>query len=185
MSIVAGLLASGCGDWSVQHSNFSYQNIPDQTPPDQNASDHIPVGPVLYQNAQYNFKFYLPANWQGYSVLAQQWTGQAYLPDLNKAVETEHGPTIVLRNPQWTAGNPWQDIPILVFTRKQWKANRKGRFSTDADGFESEIAHNSKYVFAIWNLFNWDESVKGAREAEGIVARNAAANAPHLYPGSR
>jgi hypothetical protein len=168
-STIAGLLASGC-------SSFV---------PEQNVPDHPSEGQVLYHNTQYNFTFYLPASWQGYSVLVQQWNGQPFLPATDKAVEMERGPIIVLRHPQWKTDDPWQDIPILVFTRRQWKADRLGRFSIDADGSEYEIAHNAKYVFAIWSLFNWDESVKGAREAEGIVRRNQAANAPHLYPEGR
>jgi len=87
---------------------------------------------------------------------------------------------IVLRHPKWKAGAPYQDIPIRVFTRSQWK-DGEGPPGIDAGGVNSEIAHNAKYVFAIWSRFNWDESCKGREEAGAIVDRNQAANGPHLH----
>jgi hypothetical protein len=173
-SIISGLLASGC-TWGNSEQSLRRFNPPEETAPGHST----PEPQLLYHNTQYDFNFSLPTNWLGYSVLAQQWIGQAYLPGTDKAVVTEQGPVIVLRNPQWKADDPWQDIPILVFTHKQWKADRQGQFSIYEGGFESEIAHNSTYVFAVWSHFNGDESVKGAREAEGIVMRNQAANARH------
>jgi hypothetical protein len=161
-SIIAGLLVSGCYGL----------NGPKQ-----------PSGLALaYHNTQYDFTFFLPADWQGYSVLTEQWNGQASPPAADTTAARDRGPVIVLRHPQWTAAEPCQDIPILVFTRSQWKADREGRFSIFAGGVEGEVAHNAKYVFAIWSRFNWDESVKGAREAEGIVFQNQTANRPHLDP---
>ena len=131
-------------------------------------------------NAKYEFAFYLPASWQGYSVLTGQWNGQTYSPATDKSEETEHGPLLVLRNPQWKVGDPQQDIPVLVFTRSQWKRGRAGEFTIFAGGVQSEISHNGNYVFAIHSRFNWDQSVKGAREAEDIVIQNQNANRPHL-----
>jgi hypothetical protein len=182
VSIIAGLLASGCSNVSVQGWNAQNWNVPDQTVPEDKGPKPPLEAQVVYSNELYNFTFSLPIRWQGYSVLTQQWNGQADSPDTEKAAETEHGPVIVLRNPQWKADDPWQDIPIMVLTHKQWRTARKGRFSLNTDGFEYEIEHNSEYVFVIWNLFNWNEAIPGAREAEGIVRRNQAANAPHLYP---
>jgi hypothetical protein len=160
-TIMAGLLASGC--YGLK------------------APNHPATLPVIYHNAPYDFTFFLPASWQGYSVLTQQWEGQTY-PAAGKAAVTDHGAMIVLRHPQWKADDPRQDIPILVFTRSQWKIDRQGLFSIFAGGAEEEIAHNGKYVFAIWNRFNWNDSVKGSREAEGIVLQNQTANGPHLDP---
>jgi hypothetical protein len=175
-SIIAGLLATSC-TWGDSEQRLRRFNPPEETAPDRS---HEPR--LLYHNTQYDFTFFLPTNWQGYSVLVQQWSGQTYLPAADKEVEVDHGPVIVLRNPQWKTDDPWQDIPILVFTRKQWKASQQGQFSIYVDGLEFEIAHNSKYVFAIWNRFNGDESVKGFREAEGIVMKNQAAHGLHLNP---
>ncbi len=167
--------------------------------------DHQSAAQVLYHNARYNFTFSLPASWRGYSVLAQQWEGQTYMPaairerasmisaslicvDMassarDEVVVTEHGPIIVLRHPQWKASDPYQDIHILVFTRSQWEAHHQGRFGgIGAGGVEEEIGHNSKYVFAISSRFNAADSVKGWKEATDIVGRHMAANAPRLHP---
>jgi hypothetical protein len=147
-----------------------------------NGPSHPSTLPLSYHNEQYDFTFFLPASWQGYSVLTQQWNGQTYSPGTDKVVETEHGPVIVLRHPQWAASDPYYDIPILVMTRNQWKADKQGQFTIFSDGLENEIAHNAKYVFAIWSRFNWNESIKGSREVEGIVIQNQTANGPHLDP---
>jgi hypothetical protein len=125
--------------------------------------------PVVYHNKQYDFTFFLPAGWKGYSVLTGQWDGG----------EAWHGPMIVLRHPHWNADDPYQDIPIMVFTRSQWEADKKGVFATGAGGVEFEIGHNRKYVFGIHSRFNWGES-EGWQEASRIVEQNQAANAPHL-----
>jgi len=161
-SIITGSLAAGCGG----------SNVPKQS------SD----APILYHSAQYAFTFLLPASWQGYSALIQQWDMQGYLAAADEVVVIKHGPVIVLRHPQWKASDHYQDIPILVFTRSQWEAHHQGRFGIGAGGVEEEIGHNPKYVFAISSRFNADDSVKGWREANEIVERNCAANAPHMFP---
>ena len=136
--------------------------------------------PVIYHNAEYDFTFFLPASWRGYSVLMQQWDGERYVAAVDRSEVTDYGPVIVLRNPRWKAGDPYQDIPIRVFTRSQWEG-AEGPPSIDAGGVEFEIAHNAKYVFAINSRFDWDESFKGREEAGTIVYRNQVANGPHLH----
>jgi hypothetical protein len=135
--------------------------------------------PLRYHNAQYGFSFYLPASWRGYAVVVQQWEGQTYLAALDRTVVTERGPILVLRHPQWTASDPYQDIPILVFTRSQWETHHAG--TVGAGGVDEEIGHNSKYVFAISSRYNADDSVKGWKETGVAVQRNRAAHEPHLY----
>jgi hypothetical protein len=73
---------------------------------------------------------------------------------------------------------------VLLFslTRGQWEANRGAGLGIGAGGFEREIGHNPKYVFAISSRFNAADAVKGCREATDVVERNMAANAPRLYP---
>ncbi len=137
--------------------------------------------PVLYRNAQLDFTFCLPARWRGYSVLIQQWQGQTYVPAADQIVVVENGPMIVLRHPQWKADDACQDIPILVFTRRQWEAMHEGKFSVGAGGLWEEIMHNSKYAFAVSSRFNLDDGLKGWKEATDAVKRNRAANAPPLY----
>ena len=147
-----------------------------------NTPSHPSGLPVLYRNMQYDFTFFLPASWQGYSVLAQQWDGETSLPAVDRTAIMEHGPMIVLRHPQWKPDDRYQDIPVLVFTRRQWDAEHHGKFCIGAGGIDEEIAYNPNYAFAISSRFNFDDSVKGWKEACGIVDRNKDINAPHLYP---
>ena len=145
------------------------------------APNHLSDLPLRYHNAKYGFTFFLPAGWKGYSVLMQQWDAELPSADYEKVIGIERGPVIALRNPRWRAGEPYQDIPILVFTRSQWDADKHGRFHIGAGGVDQEIAHNAKYAFAISTRFNWDE-LKGFEEAWKIVDHNQDANKPHLYP---
>jgi hypothetical protein len=138
--------------------------------------------PVAYYNAQYGFRFSLSTEWKGYSELVRQWQGEAYSAAKDKQVTVEHGPEIILRDWRWTEKDQYQDIPILVFTRSQWRGLHEGKFVVGAGGVEYEIAHISNFVFSISSRFNADESVKGWKEATDIVERNRAANAPPLYP---
>ena len=142
---------------------------------------HLSGLPVPYHNAQYNFTFCLPASWQGYSVLIQHWEGKSYSRAKDASVVTERGPMIVLRNPKWKADAPCQDIPIMVFSRSQWDAEHHGKFSVGAGGVDEEIAHNSKYVFAISSRFNAADSVGAWKETSEVVECNQAVNVPHLY----
>jgi len=159
-SAITALLVAGCGCLSD---------------PPSNASLH-------YRDPGYGFTFSLPASWQGYSVLAEQWEGQTYSAAVDSLVVAEHGPMIVLRHPQWQAGDPYQDIPILIFAREQWAAYRQGGFEIGAGGFQFEIGHNLKFVFTMSTRYNADDSVQGWKEADEIVERNRAANAPSLFP---
>jgi hypothetical protein len=139
--------------------------------------------PVIYHNAKYDFTFFLPASWQGYSVLIQQWDGENYLSTEDKDVIVGHGAIIILRYPQWKANKPYQDIEILFFTRSQWDALKHGKLwpSLYAGGVMDELWHNHKYVFAMSSRYNWGE-LKGSEEVAGIVNKNCAAHpAPHLY----
>jgi hypothetical protein len=139
--------------------------------------------PVRYQDSRYDLTFALPSGWQGYEVLKQQWEGQTYLAAMDKTTVPEQGPVIVLRHPQWTAGNPSQDIPILVFTRGQWDSLHHGNFTIYAGGVVYELWHNQKYVFGIHSRYNADDSATGWREAQDVVERNSKIHdTPHLYP---
>ena len=136
--------------------------------------------PVRYQDRLYGLVFRLPASWRGFTVLNQEWDGISYSPAKDTTEVTARGPLLVLRHPSWTAKGPYQDIPILVFTRGQWEADKQGKFTIGAGGFDQELAHNSKYVFAIPSRYNADDSVKGWKETSDVVERNRAAK-PHLY----
>jgi len=155
-SVIAALLAVGCGGVQVAR--------------------HPADLPLLYYNAQYDFKFWLPVGWHGHSVLNQQWEADTHSPGV-----VERGPVVVLRHRLWKAEDPYQDIPVLVFSRHQWEGMHKGSFFVGAGGLWEEISHNSDYVFAISSRFNANDVVKGWKETSNAVERNRAINTPHLY----
>jgi hypothetical protein len=161
ISIVMALLASGCA----------------------NAPTHPSALPLRYHNKEYGLVFSLPPSWQGYSVLSHQWEGISYSPAKDATVVTAQGLMIVLRHPQWTANDPYQDIPLMVFTRSQWNSGKRGGFGVGDGGFDEEMWHNQKYVFAMSSRYNAADDVKGWKEVADIVEQNHAANSmPSLYP---
>ncbi len=139
--------------------------------------------PVRYHNAQYDLTFYLPTDWKNYSVLLQEWGGETYLLKEDKDVVLAHGPIIVLRNPQWKTNNLYQDIPIYVFTRRQWDDIHLGKYdAAGAGGVIYELWHDDKYVFGMHSRYNSDDSVNGWKEVQDIVNQNCAAHPePHLH----
>ena len=145
-----------------------------------NRSDALSDAALRYHNAQYDLTFSLPASWQGYSVAVREWVGQTYLSATDQVAVTDYGPLVVLRHPQWKADDLYQDIPILVFTRRQWDDHHQGRFIIGVGGVEVELGHNPAHVFAISSRFNAADSVKGWKEATEAVGRNMAANGPPL-----
>jgi len=122
--------------------------------------------PLRYKNAEYGFTVSLPNDWYGFSTVTATWKGWDAAD-----VVTERGPLIILRNPRWAIQAPYQDIPIKVFTIKQWdRMNQsQGGFSTAAGGVEYEFFRNSEYVFSVHSRFNADDSPKGWREATDMV----------------
>jgi hypothetical protein len=143
-----------------------------------NAPNHPSGLPLRYYNSQYDFTFFLPASWQGYSVLVQQWG-----PNQTDVMVAEEGPIIVLRHPLWKTNVLYQDIPIMVFTHKQWDEENQGRFFPYAGGIIGEMWHNRKYVFGLYSRYNAGDDVKVWKEADDIIATNCAAhNEPTLYP---
>ncbi|HZZ44268.1 MAG TPA: hypothetical protein VFE58_15140 [Tepidisphaeraceae bacterium] len=139
--------------------------------------------PVVYHSERYGLTFDMPAGWRGYSVMMRRWAGRSHSTEGDGEVVREHGRVIVLRHPGWKASDPYHDIPIYVFTRRQWVGVQRDGFGLIAGGVECEVAHNDRYVFAVWSRFNFDDGVKGAEEVGRIVEGNSVANEPHLEEG--
>ena len=107
-----------------------------------------------YKSYQYGFCFSLPETWKGYTTTLDQWEGSSQGPNGESTVA--RGPIISLRHPEWTAVDPRQDIPIMVFTRAQWRALENGDFWVSAAPIgPSELGRNSKYVFALPPRFEY------------------------------
>ncbi len=131
---------------------------------------------TCYHSAKYGLWFFLPSSWRGYSATIQKWEGYPQ-------GTIEEGPVIILRHPQWKTNELHQDIPIMVFTRKQWDDEEQGRFFPYAGGIIFELWQNGNYVFGLYSRYNAQDEVSGWKEAAEIVERNCAANdMPHLYP---
>jgi hypothetical protein len=121
-----------------------------------------------YKNTQYGFSFSLPISWKGYSIVEDKWEGVAIGDD----IVIEQGPIILIRNPEWTYANPMQDIPIMVFTIKQWDSLQQEKFHIGAAPIgPSELGRNSKYVFALPARYNYAFPT-GWEEVDQILKNN-------------
>jgi len=165
MALCAGLLATGCNTMNV--------------------AGHPSGLPLCYRDTRYGLRFFLPPTWRGYSASVQQLEDERYSPAADKQVVVGHTPMIVLRHPQWQTNAPYQDIPILVFTRAQWDALHHGELwpSLFAGGMMDELCHNQEFVFAMSSRYNAVDEVRGWKEVAEVVGQNRTANKmPHLYP---
>lgn len=111
---------------------------------------------VVYRNAQYDFCLVLPESWKGYTVTTLSWDATATRPGRGKPLA---GPQLRLRHPLWSQQNPYEDIPILVLTSKQWKRTVKDQYVFGAAPVGPEmIGHSKRYVFALPPRYNYDLS---------------------------
>lgn len=108
---------------------------------------------VIYTNNRYGFRFYLPVSWKGYSIIQKEW-GDSSESEINPE---EHGPLILIRHPLCREENPREDIPIMIFTHRQWREVDRGDFSVSpAPVLPNEIGRNKRYVFALPPRFDYD-----------------------------
>jgi hypothetical protein len=125
---------------------------------------------IEYRNAQYGFCFSLPESWQGYSIVVGRWEGHTNGSHGDAAVQ--HGPIISIRHPQWTQADPRQDIPIMVFTRAQWRSLQHEEFHVSAAPIgPSELGRNRRYVFGLPPRFDYAFPT-GYEEVEQILSSN-------------
>jgi hypothetical protein len=110
----------------------------------QNPGQKTIPTPLVYRNTQYGFCFRLPASWKGYKLIWEKWSGSPINDTDGKPIE---GPMLSIRNPKWTEDDPYQDIPIMIFTRAQWIASDDYVFSAAPNG-PGDIGRNKRYVFA-------------------------------------
>jgi len=125
---------------------------------------------IEYNNARYGFCFSLPESWKGYSILTDRWRGyhNSGGPHGEQTVAT--GPLISIRHPQWTAADPRQDIPIMVFTIAQWRELQKDKFFVSAAPIgPGELGRNRTHVFGLPARFDWAFPT-GYEEVERILS---------------
>jgi hypothetical protein len=72
----------------------------------------------------------LPADWVGCSVEESGWGGDP----VKEGLKAESGPMLILRHPDWSEESN-QNIPIMVFTKAQWKLVDAGDMHVGAAPF--------------------------------------------------
>ena len=119
-------------------------------------------------NERYGFRFALPDSWAGFTVVEDRWEGVTPEDASVKA----SGPILSIRHPEWTAEDPRQDIPIMIFTLDQWNALEQGAFHIGAAPVgPSELGRNNQYVFALPARYNYAFPT-GYEEVEEILSGN-------------
>lgn len=120
---------------------------------------------TTYLNTQYGFSFSLPASWKGYTIVI----GIREIRDVSSGALIASAPTLSIRHPLWTAQILRQDIPIDIYTLAQWSSIVAGNYSVSAAPIPpSELARNSKYVFALPARYNY-VFPKGWEEVNQII----------------
>ena len=121
--------------------------------------------PIVYHNTQYGFCFLLPADWKGYTIVAGKWSGT-----LLNTGKMMHGPQLIIRHPAWTEDDPYQDIPIMIFTQDQWRDKEAHGLITSTFGADwGTFGSNAKYVFKQPDRWVGYTDDKGWREVEDLM----------------
>ena len=121
-----------------------------------------------YTNNEFGFNMTFPDSWKGYTVVEQSWVGHV----INNYQQTYSGPMIVFKNPQTTSTQPWQDIPIMVFTPEVWNmvsGNNPTVSVSAAPIGPAKVGENAKYVFATPPRWYGFTDAIGFQEAVDIV----------------
>ncbi|HET8581540.1 MAG TPA: hypothetical protein VFL98_03710 [Candidatus Paceibacterota bacterium] len=128
----------------------------------------VASGTIEYRNDAYGFSFALPDDWRGYSIVTDDWNGGMHAGDAGEA-EATSGPELLIRNPRYTAADPYQDIPIMIFTHAQWDAVAAGSLVVSAAPIgPSKLGENARYVFALPPRYDFAYP-DGYQEVEAIM----------------
>ena len=148
---VAAVLVGVTGLYPLSQEQVQPQGQTQESTTQQTPAHQTRAAPsITYKNAQYGFCFSLPEGWKGYSIVLDVWEGSAD----NGPVA--HGPIVKIRHPLWVSELPRQDIPIMVFTRAQWRSVQQEKFDVSAAPFgPEELGRNSRFVFALPPRYNY------------------------------
>lgn len=159
--VIAVLALIGGGVYWYSHRS---ENA-DITPADENENIDVEAW-RMYQNTEYGFEVTFPGSWKDYRVVKDTWNGTRI--DETQQQEKYTGPLVILKNPQTTTQQAWQDIPIMVFTPDVWQLIVDEKLAVSAAPIgPSKIGQNAKYIFATpprWYGFTdtqgWEEAVE-------------------------
>ncbi len=132
------------------------------------ATTTVSTSSIIYTNNTFGFNVTLPKSWEGYTISNDVWTGYK-IDDQIGNVPYATGTVVSIHNPKWTGSNSYQDIPIMVFTIEQWNLIKEEKMSVGAAPIPpSELARNSKYVFALPARYNYAYPT-GFEEVDQII----------------
>lgn len=101
-----------------------------------------------YTNNDYGFLMQFPNLWNGYTVIKNEWNGQAI--DNLKNPQKYTGPLFVFKNQDLAKNYSFLGIGIMIFTKDVWKLVEGQKIAVSAAPVGPEkIGENSKYVFAL------------------------------------
>ena len=124
---------------------------------------------IEYVNAEYGFSIVLPESWTGYSISMDTWEASRSDAQRGSAAAGE-GPVISIVHPLSTEEQPRQDIPIMVFSIRQWDLVQEEVWRLSAAPMPpSELGRNSTYVLALPPRYNYAYP-EGWEEVEQILA---------------
>lgn len=110
-------------------------------------------------------------SWLGFKVVIGTWKG-GVIDEKARFEREETGPLIRIRNPRWTEADPYQDIPIMIFTHAQWELIENSTLVVSAAPVgPDEIGRNARYVFALPPRYNYADA-KGRDEVTDILGHN-------------
>ncbi len=128
---------------------------------------------VEYKNSNLGFSVKLPDSWKNFSAVDGSWEGYSLDATGKTQIKSETGITVSVRHPLWTSSAPRQDIPVMVFSLKQWSDMQADKFHAGAAPINpSELGRNSKYVFALPARYNF-AYITGFEEVETILQSGA------------
>lgn len=123
---------------------------------------------VVYNNAQFGFNFSLPDSWKGYTVISDSWKGNPLIDN----IAAQSGVKLIIRHPNWTDAQHYEDLPILIFSLSQWNMYLAESFSISAAPIQAtELARNNAYVFALPARWDFDYGID-YKEAQEIMANS-------------
>jgi hypothetical protein len=123
---------------------------------------------IVYKNTQYDFCFALPESWNGYTVVEDTWKGKP----LDTGAQVS-GPLLRIRHPGWTERDPYEDIPVMVFTRAEWQRVENNGLSVSAAPIGPKaLGRNRRYVFALPARYNFDNA-RGWEEVDRLIRSHA------------
>ncbi len=124
---------------------------------------------TVYRNDEYGLQVKLPDSWKGFTVV----TGTREIRNVASGDIDGTAPTISIRHPLWTQAVPRQDIPIDIYTPEQWAGITSEQYAVSAAPIPpTELARNSKYIFALPARYNYAFPA-GFEEVQTIIDSGA------------